>query len=161
MKKLPGKSASQPQHLTKTSTINSAEHEASLLRLQVCFFLSGAAGLIDQVVWTKALGQLFAYSAYAVATVLALFLGGLAVGSALFARWRPLRKNGVALYTRRNGIGQNRSRLDAISISAAKFRGLLTPLPTDAEHQVLRARLEIAERQYANAAKDLQAPPTK
>jgi len=98
MKKLPRKSASQPRYLTKTSTISSAEHEATLLRLQLCFFLSGAAGLIDQVVWTKALGQLFGYSAYAVATVLAVFMGGLALGSALFARWRPLRKNGVALY---------------------------------------------------------------
>jgi hypothetical protein len=75
MKKLPRKSASQPQHFAKTSTINSAEHESALLRLQLCFFLSAAAGLIDQVIWTKALGQLFGYSAYAVATVLAVFVG--------------------------------------------------------------------------------------
>src|SRR6266403_1759143 len=98
MKKLPRKSASQPQHFAKTSTLKSAEHESALLRLQLCFFLSGAAGLIDQVIWTKALGQLFGYSAYAVATVLAVFMGGLALGSALFARWRPWRRNGVALY---------------------------------------------------------------
>jgi hypothetical protein len=31
MNKLPRKSASQPQHLTKTSIINSAEHEATFL----------------------------------------------------------------------------------------------------------------------------------
>ena len=51
--------------------------------------------------------------------------------------------------------------LDIDAIGAAKFRSLLTPLPTDAEHQVLRARLEIAERQYADAAKDLEARGTK
>ena len=79
-----------------------AQNRGSLLpshvRLQVCFFLSGAAGLIDQVVWTKSLGQLFGYSAYAVATVLGVFMGGLALGSALFSRWRPWKATGVALY---------------------------------------------------------------
>ena len=86
------------QHFEKTPTADSAGLQASLTRLQFCFFLSGAAGLIDQVVWTKALGLLFGYSAYAVATVLAVFMGGLALGSALFARWRPAKLRGVALY---------------------------------------------------------------
>jgi spermidine synthase len=72
--------------------------DRSLSGLQLCFFLSGAAGLIYQVAWTKALGQLFGYSAYAVATVLAVFMGGMALGSALFSRWRPGRKSGIALY---------------------------------------------------------------
>ncbi len=44
------------------------------------------------------LGQLFGYSAYAVATVLAVFMGGLALGSLLFARWRPANTRGIALY---------------------------------------------------------------
>ena len=66
--------------------------------LLVCFFLSGAAGLIDQVVWSKALGLIFGHTAYAVATVLAVFMAGLASGSAWIGgrseRWdRP-----VALY---------------------------------------------------------------
>jgi spermidine synthase len=50
--------------------------------LLVCFFFSGAAGLIDQVVWSKALGLIFGHTAYAVATVLAVFMAGLASGSA-------------------------------------------------------------------------------
>src|ERR1700733_3367738 len=49
--------------------------------LLVCFFFSGAAGLIDQVVWSKALGLIFGHTAYAVATVLAVFMAGLASGS--------------------------------------------------------------------------------
>jgi spermidine synthase len=68
-----------------------------LVRLQFCLFLSGAAGLIYQVGWTKLLGQLFGSSAYAIAAVLAVFMGGMAAGSALFARWRP-QANGIALY---------------------------------------------------------------
>jgi spermidine synthase len=50
--------------------------------LLACFFFSGAAGLIDQVVWSKALGLIFGHTAYAVATVLAVFMAGLASGSA-------------------------------------------------------------------------------
>ena len=63
--------------------------QPGLVWLECCFFLSGAAGLVYEVAWTKMLGQLFGYSAYAVSTVLAVFMGGLAAGSALFARWRP------------------------------------------------------------------------
>jgi spermidine synthase len=54
--------------------------------LLVCFFLSGAAGLIDQVVWSKTLGLIFGHTAYAVATVLAVFMAGLASGSAWIGR---------------------------------------------------------------------------
>jgi spermidine synthase len=66
--------------------------------LLVCFFLSGAAGLVDQVVWSKALGLIFGHTAYAVATVLAVFMAGLASGSA----WIGKRSEGwaqpIALY---------------------------------------------------------------
>jgi spermidine synthase len=66
--------------------------------LLVCFFFSGAAGLIDQVVWSKALGLIFGHTAYAVATVIAVFMAGLAAGSSWIGgqseRWtRP-----IALY---------------------------------------------------------------
>src|SRR5437899_1914896 len=99
MKKPARKSVTAPQQVAKIPSENSVGPDSALLRLQLCFFLSGAAGLIDQVVWTKALGQLFGYSAYAVATVLAVFMGGLALGSAIFAQWRPANKSGVALYS--------------------------------------------------------------
>ncbi len=66
--------------------------------LLVCFFLSGAAGLIDQVVWSKALGLVFGHTAYAVATVLAVFMAGLASGSAWIGRWSERRDHPIALY---------------------------------------------------------------
>src|SRR5215470_3791966 len=69
-----------------------------VVRIEVCFFASGAAGLMYQVVWSKLLGQLFGYSAYAVATVLAVFMGGIALGSALFGQWRPMNRGGIKLY---------------------------------------------------------------
>jgi hypothetical protein len=40
-----------------------------LAGLLLCFLLSGAAGLICQVAWGKALGLIFGHTAFAVATV--------------------------------------------------------------------------------------------
>src|SRR5579862_9873980 len=78
-------------------------HERALRRfvlpgLLVCFFLSGAAGLIYQVVWSKALGLVFGHTAYAVATVLAVFMGGLASGSAWLGPWSERKGNPIAIY---------------------------------------------------------------
>ncbi|HZR83570.1 MAG TPA: fused MFS/spermidine synthase [Candidatus Binatia bacterium] len=50
------------------------------------FVLSGAAGLMHEVVWTRLLGHVFGVSSYAIATVLAAYMGGLAFGSFLAAR---------------------------------------------------------------------------
>ena len=46
-----------------------------------CFIASGAAGLIQEVVWSKQLSYLLGSSLHSVATVTAAFLGGLALGA--------------------------------------------------------------------------------
>jgi spermidine synthase len=66
--------------------------------LLLCFFFSGAAGLIYQVAWSKALGLIFGHTAYAVATVLAVFMGGLAAGSAWLGQWGDRSDGPIALY---------------------------------------------------------------
>jgi len=71
---------------------------ATLAGIFLCFFVSGAAGLIYQVAWGKALGLVFGNTVYAIATVLAVFMGGLASGSALLGRWSERQANPVALY---------------------------------------------------------------
>ena len=63
-----------------------------------CFFLSGAAALIYQVLWTKALGLTFGHTAYALATVLAVFMGGLAAGSEWLGKWSESRPQPLATY---------------------------------------------------------------
>jgi spermidine synthase len=50
------------------------------------FFLSGAAGLVYQVVWGRLLVLVFGSTTVAITTVLAVFMGGLAVGSWLGGR---------------------------------------------------------------------------
>jgi predicted membrane-bound spermidine synthase/tetratricopeptide (TPR) repeat protein len=63
-----------------------------------CFFFSGAAGLIYQVVWTRMLTQIFGNTTYAIATVLSAFMAGLAIGSYLFGRIADRGKNDFLLY---------------------------------------------------------------
>src|SRR5690349_4208263 len=66
----------------------------------LCFLLSGAAGLVYQVAWSKALGLIFGHTVYAIATVLAVFMAGLAAGSAYIGRWSENYANPTALYAR-------------------------------------------------------------
>jgi spermidine synthase len=66
--------------------------------LLVCFFLSGAAGLIYQVAWGKELGLIFGHTVYAIATVLAIFMAGLAAGSAYLGSWNEQHGNPIVLY---------------------------------------------------------------
>ncbi|HTA56516.1 MAG TPA: fused MFS/spermidine synthase [Candidatus Baltobacteraceae bacterium] len=64
----------------------------------MCFFFSGVAGLIYQVAWGKALGLVFGHTAYAIATVLAVFMAGLAAGSAYLGRWKQSHAEPLKLY---------------------------------------------------------------
>ncbi|HPO12588.1 MAG TPA: fused MFS/spermidine synthase [Candidatus Hydrogenedentes bacterium] len=68
--------------------------------LLLFFFISGACGLLYQVVWTRKLVLLFGTTAYAVSTVLSIFFLGLGLGSWWGGRladraMRPLRLYGV------------------------------------------------------------------
>ena len=69
-----------------------------LLPILACFFFSGAAGLIYQVAWSKALGLIFGHTVYAIATVLAVFMAGLATGSVYIGHWNEQRAESLALY---------------------------------------------------------------
>jgi spermidine synthase len=62
------------------------------------FFVSGAAGLVYEVLWTRQLGLIFGISTYAVATVLATYMGGLALGSYIVGTWADRWKNPLLVY---------------------------------------------------------------
>src|SRR5436190_10521058 len=49
--------------------------------LLACLFLSGMSGLVYEVAWVRSLELIFGATTFAVATVLASFMGGLAWGS--------------------------------------------------------------------------------
>jgi spermidine synthase len=63
--------------------------ERAALPLVAACLLSGAAALVYQVLWTRQLTLLLGHTVAAVSTVLATFMGGLALGSALAARVLP------------------------------------------------------------------------
>src|SRR5258708_31200924 len=83
---------------TRDSTTSTWRPSAAIIGLLVCFFLSGAAGLIYEIAWTKSLGLLFGHTVYANATVLAVFMGGLAAGSTWLGRKSERTKRPIALY---------------------------------------------------------------
>jgi len=66
----------------------------------LCFVLSGATGLIYEVLWARMLGLVFGATTIAISAVLAAFMGGLALGSEVAGRVgarirKPLRAYGV------------------------------------------------------------------
>lgn len=61
------------------------------------FFLSGACGLVYEVVWTRLFALTLGAASYSIATVLAAYMGGLALGSWLATRIRS-RVAPLALY---------------------------------------------------------------
>ncbi|HUQ10302.1 MAG TPA: fused MFS/spermidine synthase [Steroidobacteraceae bacterium] len=62
---------------------------ATLVLLCACFVLSGVAALIYQTAWTRQFAIVFGTSELAVATVLAAYMGGLALGAWLAERFLP------------------------------------------------------------------------
>jgi spermidine synthase len=64
----------------------------------LCFFLSGVAGLAYEVIWIRQLSLIFGTTSFAVSTVLASFMGGLALGSFLFGRLADRLKSPLRLY---------------------------------------------------------------
>ena len=71
---------------------------STTLAIGVCFVLSGATGLIYEVLWARMLGLVFGATTLAVSTVLAAFMGGLALGSALAGRLAPRVTKPLAAY---------------------------------------------------------------
>jgi len=69
-----------------------------LLALGGCFALSGLAALVYQTAWTREFALVFGTSELAVATVLAAYMGGLALGAALVDRLLPRVTRPVLTY---------------------------------------------------------------
>jgi spermidine synthase len=64
----------------------------------VLFFASGFSSLIYQVVWTRMLVLVFGATTFATSTVLAIFMGGLALGSFVAGRYADKLKRPLFWY---------------------------------------------------------------
>ncbi|MEZ4217873.1 MAG: fused MFS/spermidine synthase [Myxococcota bacterium] len=119
------------------------------LALAAVFVLpSGAAALVNQVVWVRLLGLSFGAASASVATVVGAFFLGLAVGSALAPRWLARTRDPLRLYL-------------ALEAAIGVFALLLLPvlLHLDALVAAFPLASELGALRFA-AAFALLAPPT-
>ena len=70
----------------------------SLVLISLLFFVSGAAGLIYEVVWFKRFSHVWGSSALSAAAVLASFLLGLGLGAGFVGRFADRARNPLRLY---------------------------------------------------------------
>ena len=69
-----------------------------LVVVAACFFLSGAASLVLEVVWSRLLRLVFGTSTLAIATILVAYMAGLGIGGLLGGRNSTRVRNGVRAY---------------------------------------------------------------
>ncbi len=74
------------------------QHAPPRAAFYALFAASGFAGLIYESIWTHYLKLFLGHAAYAQSLVLVVFMGGLAAGSALLARWSTRLRNPLAGY---------------------------------------------------------------
>jgi spermidine synthase len=107
--------------------------------LAFCFLLSGIAALVYQTAWTRQFALVFGTSELAVATVLAAYMGGLALGAWLVERWLPRVSKPVLTYAGLElGIGASAALLVPALLAASDWllRALFgdQPAPPDSTH---------------------------
>lgn len=111
----------------------------------LCFVLSGASGLLFEVLWTRELGLVFGSTTLAMSTVLSAFMGGLALGSYLGGRLcgRPwLRRPLVAYALVEAGVGLFALVLPRLLSHYPRLNALLWQ--TVGDHPVLLSLLRFA-----------------
>jgi spermidine synthase len=82
----------------KQEIITAVKSKFAFIFPAALFFISGACGLLYQVVWTRKLVLLFGTTSYAVSTVLAVFFVGLGAGSLIGGRWADRCRRPLFLY---------------------------------------------------------------
>ena len=89
-----------------TAPVSGRERSVLYRSLLICFALSGATGLVYQVLWGRMLVLVFGATTAATGTVLAVFMGGLALGGWLAGRRADtLRRPLLAYGLLEGGIG--------------------------------------------------------
>src|SRR5205814_2184317 len=64
----------------------------------LCFFVSGATGLVYEVIWAKYLALFIGNTTYAHTIVIATFMGGLALGSYLIGKFIDRARHPLKIY---------------------------------------------------------------
>jgi len=83
---------------TVASTKPSMETTAAKWAVGICFFVSGATGLIYENIWVRILGLFYGNTTLAVSAVLTAFMGGLALGAWMIGGRSDRLRRPVAVY---------------------------------------------------------------
>jgi len=100
--------------------------------LCLVFFLSGAAALLFETLWFRLAGLVFGNSVWAASLVLASFMGGLALGNTLAARYGPRLRRPLRFY----------ALLELVIAATGMGLVLLLPVSTRLILPLLRSWLE-------------------
>lgn len=84
--------------LIKAVLMKSSTRKHLSFAIYTAFFLSGLAGLMHQVIWARLLVQLIGSTAHAQMIVLAVFMGGLAIGATWFGKLADQHRHPLRLY---------------------------------------------------------------
>lgn len=87
--------------------------------MTLLFFLSGSAGLIYEVVWTRVFSDIVGSTALSMSAVFSVFLFSLALGAHLFGRLRVTGRTALAFY----GFAELAIALSAMGASTALIQG--------------------------------------
>ncbi|NCP08077.1 MFS transporter [bacterium] len=93
--------------------------------ITACFFLSGMAGLIYQVIWIRLVDKVLGSAPYSVAAVLTVFMAGLGAGSYLAGRYGERIKQRKSLLS---AYGWMEAAIGIYGISSPLLIALLTPV---------------------------------
>jgi spermidine synthase len=90
--------------------------------VSLIFFVSGAAGLVYQVVWSRMLSDVFGVSTHAITAVLATYLGGLALGGWALGPLADRKRDALQAY------GWLELGIAAVALAGNVAIGLLDPV---------------------------------
>src|SRR5689334_3333836 len=96
--------------------------------LYVIFFLSGATGLVYEVIWVRLTGLVFGNTSHAISTVLGAFMAGLALGSWKLGRRADRTPNPLRMYgVLEIGIGVSAALVPLVFRSLDRFYWTIAP----------------------------------
>src|SRR5512132_912079 len=101
-------------------------HSKSIL--YVIFFLSGATGLVYEVIWVRLTGLVFGNTSHAISTVLGAFMAGLALGSWKLGQRADRAENPLRMYALLElGIGISAALVPLIFRTLDSFYWAIAP----------------------------------
>ena len=125
---------------------------AVLRGLPALFCLSGASALIFETIFTRLLTYTFGNTAHATSTVLASFLGGLALGAVFLGKWLDRRPASLRTYAVLELL------IGGLCLFVPSFFGLLTKLYVSFYHRFQLGPTGLTVTRFALAASLILVP---